>query len=96
MSSIIAALLLLSAAGAAQGSTGVATEPPASVTAEVSRPVLKVPPAALAQPTEESNLSLQREPPRWSREAIANWGGPWTADPGEVWQELYDHRYVTW
>jgi len=96
MSSIIAALVLLSAAGAAQGSTGVAAEPRPSGAAEVSQPVRKLPPAVLAQPAEESNLSLQREPPRWSREAIMNWGGPWNANPGEVWGELYDHRYVTW
>jgi hypothetical protein len=96
MNSIIAALLLLGAAGAAHGSTDVAAEPPASGATEVSPPVKTLPPAVLAQPTEVSNLSRQREPPRWSREAIINWGGPWNANPGEVWQELYDHRYVTW
>jgi hypothetical protein len=95
MNSIIAALLLFASAGAGPASGGAADEPRASLETEVSRPVVPLPPAVLAQPPDETNLELQLEP-RWSRQRIESWAGPWVNQMGEVPRELYDHRYVTW
>ena len=57
----------------------------------VPRAPVEVPEAVLAHPA--ADPSLQAEPPRWSPQALAKWGGPWEMEmrPGH-----YDHRYVTW
>ena len=82
--SVAALLVLLASAGAA---------PEASrAVAEVSRADQTLPEAVLAHPAAEADLSLQAVPPRWSRQALAAWGGPWVALPGG----LYDRLYITW
>lgn len=56
---------------------------------QVPRVAGEVPEAVLPHPAADSDL--QAATPRWSRQALAKWGGPWDTRPG-----LYDHRYVTW
>jgi len=52
-------------------------------------PTPLIPPGALPEAVQAHPLSAP--PPRWSREALAAWGGPWELRPS-----LYDYRYVTW
>jgi len=79
MTSLAALLMLLSSAAAAR---------------ERSRPIEPLPQAVLPHPVAESGPSVEAAP-RWSPQALAQWGGPWVDHPGP-YPELYDHRYVTW
>jgi hypothetical protein len=79
MTSLAALLMLLSSAAAAR---------------ERSRPIEPLPQAVLPHPVAESGPPLEAAP-RWSPQALAQWGGPWVDHPGP-YPELYDHRYVTW
>jgi len=79
MTSLAALLMLLSSAAAAR---------------ERPRPIETLPQAVLAHPNAESDPSLEA-PPRWSPQALAQWGGPWVEHPGP-YPALYDHRYITW
>jgi len=66
----------------------------ASAVRERSRPIEPLPQAVLAHPVVESEPSLEAAP-RWSPQALAQWGGPWVEHPGP-YPALYDHRYITW
>jgi hypothetical protein len=82
--SVAALLVLLGSAGAAPETS--------RAPAEASRPAEALPEEVLAYPSAVADPSLQFLPPRWSRQALAAWGGPWGNIPGG----LYDHRYITW
>jgi hypothetical protein len=77
--SLITLLILFSSAGAAR---------------ERSRPIEALPQAVMPHPAAESDRSHEAAP-RWSPQALAEWGGPWVEHPGPF-PPLYDHRYITW
>jgi len=60
----------------------------ASAVRERSRPIEPLPQAVLAHPVVESEPSLEAAP-RWSPQALAQWGGPWVEHPGP-YPALYD------
>jgi hypothetical protein len=66
----------------------------AGVARERSRPVESLPQAVLPHPIADNDRSLEAAP-RWSPQALAEWGGPWVEHPGP-YPPLYDHRYITW